>query len=914
MQQTRYNERSWAIDLISDINLWLQGKELVIKRAGGERTVKLANGSLFPDVLLFGDAESGTILQGWELKMPDTDIDDAELLENAEKKARILGLNSFVVWNVTYAVLYIKKDDQFEKLQTWSGLAHIQRRDEVVHSLNVIREYSATILSDLNQFLDEGVIKPGTIIDSITNDRLSDLILGNIPIYAASMKHLANTNYQFEDQVTNWWLVAKNEYGDEDRWKVLARSNLISLFNKFVFAHTLRHFNHKANLIDTITEGTNADQGLEVFKSISASADFWNIFSDNLGDDAIPDSTWNNFVDLNALLAEFNVNKIEPELIHELLDKLALKTKRKAAGQFATPMPLAQIITRLVMLDPSSNAIDPCCGTGTIAKAIYNYKKERGVVEPLDTTWASDKFALPLRMATLAIVDPENIGKQLRLFRHDAMELETGKEVVLHSPDDGSEVHYTLPEFDTIISNLPFVQQETLNRLNFGAANINEFIAKTTKDPSITLAPRGDLYTYLPFYLWKILSENGRLGLIISNSWLSSGFGNSFLAALRRFYDIETIITSGSGRWFKNAKVVTNIVVLRKRQNPALDTPQKIKFVTLKKSIEDISGQNLMLDLRAKINTTESANDDLIAIHTYDETLHGHSSAAELPLSARFTDLEWLEQARESLVPLSLHFAVNRGERRGWDKMFYPDQPHHIEAEYLKPVLLSPRSLSDVTAHNDGMAFSCDRSIAELHDLGHTGALDWIKKFENQVNQKGEPLMRVLSRSGTNWYTMKSDNLADFVTAINPGERLFFGKFDTPSFVNQRLLTLTSLDETVNPDVTHALLNTTLSMFFVEALGFGRGEGVLDLNATKIKETMRILNPRLLSDSQASDIIRAFQPLKARPVKSIDEEMAMSDRCHFDKIVLATYGLEAIYNPIVESLRELYAIRKSVNN
>ena len=84
MIKVNYNERSWAIDLISEINLWLVGKSLLIKRAGGENTLKAKNKVLFPDVLLFGDDSQGKILQGCELKMPDTPVNDIEFINNAQ--------------------------------------------------------------------------------------------------------------------------------------------------------------------------------------------------------------------------------------------------------------------------------------------------------------------------------------------------------------------------------------------------------------------------------------------------------------------------------------------------------------------------------------------------------------------------------------------------------------------------------------------------------------------------------------------------------------------------------------------------------------------------------------------------------------------------------------------------------------
>ena len=84
MSNLGYNERSWAIDLISEINLFLKDKKRKIRTAGGENTVTGEDGRLFPDVLLYGDEVKGELLQGWELKFPDAPINNVEFIENAK--------------------------------------------------------------------------------------------------------------------------------------------------------------------------------------------------------------------------------------------------------------------------------------------------------------------------------------------------------------------------------------------------------------------------------------------------------------------------------------------------------------------------------------------------------------------------------------------------------------------------------------------------------------------------------------------------------------------------------------------------------------------------------------------------------------------------------------------------------------
>ena len=58
----RRNERSWAIDLISKINLIAKNNDLVIKKAGGENTISTGRGNtMFPDVVLYGNVEQSVI-------------------------------------------------------------------------------------------------------------------------------------------------------------------------------------------------------------------------------------------------------------------------------------------------------------------------------------------------------------------------------------------------------------------------------------------------------------------------------------------------------------------------------------------------------------------------------------------------------------------------------------------------------------------------------------------------------------------------------------------------------------------------------------------------------------------------------------------------------------------------------------
>ena len=129
----RRNERSWAIELISKINWIAERNDLVIKKAGGEATISTGRGNtMFPDVVLYGNVEQSTILQGWELKMPDVPIEDETFIKDAQRKAIALNLNSCLIWNFTYAVLYVREDgNTFTKIKQWNATNYIHTRQDV---------------------------------------------------------------------------------------------------------------------------------------------------------------------------------------------------------------------------------------------------------------------------------------------------------------------------------------------------------------------------------------------------------------------------------------------------------------------------------------------------------------------------------------------------------------------------------------------------------------------------------------------------------------------------------------------------------------------------------------------------------------------------------------------------------------
>lgn len=910
-----YNERAWAIDVISEINAYCSTTRLAVLRAGGEHTVKGADGkSLFPDVLLFGDATGTVVQQGWELKMPDTPVTDAELLENAEKKARRLSLNSFVVWNANEAVLFLKDEagDSFVSAKSWTGVGFTDR-SEVRAGRHKWVGRLHEILVEVNGLLTAGTLRgatPALVLDE-------DLFVGFLSTYTESLATHLKTSYRrsasFAAEIDDWWSSHEIEHPGSDKESSLAKVNLVNWINRFLFAHYLKQFNAAARPVESIVPGTTVADALSIFESISFQCDFMNVFRLSPGQAQMDAASWGALVSLNGLLVDFRLESLDQRVFQKVLDSALAYSRKKMAGQFATPKLLAELLVRLTVEDREAPVIDPCCGTGTIARAVYDLKREVGqsVHDSLATTWGSDKYAFPLQLCSIALSDPLGMGDVVQVFKRDAFSLHPDQLIKFTDPNGGCEVERALPAFHAVVSNLPFVRFENSAAANEALSAVNRSLGADSG--GVSLSSKGDLYSYLIFALRNLLAEGGRVGVVVSNAWMASDWGIPFKDALHKHFRIKWVVVSGAGRWFSNAKVVTTLLVLEKRTHAPADG-DCVTFVSTKFPLLMWEGHEHGPATIAREVILGRANTET-TLQTYSWKDLRDLQGVGLGWPAMFSDVSGFSRVAASLVPVSTRFDIARGERRGWDPLFYPEGHHTIESQYIARVLKSARSIDGLVASPDGAAFCCSSDEAALAAAGATGTLDWIARFKLARNGTGKLLPDVLAVGGNRWYEMKPNTLADLVISMNPDRRLGIHRLAERAFVNQRLIRLTAKVAGEDTALSHALMNSTVGLFLLEAAGFGRGEGVLDLNAGKLARSYHMLNPTSVSASHRQAILDAFLPLLSRSLMDLEREMACPNRLQFDERVMHAYGLDvAVLESVRQSLLTIYRIRQAARD
>ncbi len=903
-RQVNYNERSWAIDLIGHIKNAANKNNRPIKNAGGEQTITTDSGFLYPDVLLFGDKSAALILQGWELKMPDTPIDDPDFHQNAEDKARALGLDSFLLWNVTHARLYIKDSvrDSFLLSNSWDELEDVKLRNSVISNRSRWEKQADEIVAYVNHLLETKSLEGRPFVEAYRSGGVTSLIMENQSVLKDALIHESDRNHVFRAEADLWWSKHDKEYSGTDQMTVLGQAVISNWIGKILFAHILRETDSRARKAGDISAETTPSQALRLFEGLSHECNFWTIFSTSLGLNVLPNALWNQLKQFNNLLTDLRVGSVEQEQLSQILEATAEVATRKLRGQFPTPIELARLLVHLCLRNRLKDRIlDPCCGSGTIVRAATEQKLAAGVdsVEVAASIFAGDLDPQAVQIATFALAKPHLMNIPMRLFQRDAFEIRPDTVIDLVDPKDGSTFSETLGEFESIATNLPFVSQSGRKQYGNAIANVNEVFGA---DADMGLSGRADVAAYLPFSFHPMLKQGGRLGFIITNAWLGTEWGDDFFNLLNRYFNLKCVITSGAGRWFQKTKVVANILIMEKR-NSNSEPRESIDFVVLKRPLNEFVEEEEVRSMAAQIELGQALEDamtirrvsmpDMIRFRKYG-----------LGGNAQFVICDWILNL--PLVPISNFFSIRRGERRGKNALFYPSGSHGIEADYIRPLAKNLKDFKFLKGTAERDAFCCDRTEEELRELGHDGALNWINKF------KDSDTVTRLSRSNLKWYEMSVDDMAELVMSINYDKRLFVARLDPPAFADQRLVCLDGKNN-VDIDLCQALLNSTIGMFILEGMGFGRGEGALDLNKDRIEQYLHILDPSSLSHRQSLEVKDAFNPLLNREVLIVDDELEQEDRQLFDDVVIRNFGLSVSRERIYKDLRTLLGIRLSVN-
>lgn len=910
------NERSEAIELIKESQRLFDKNNLFFKEAGGERSLKKSNSdsdsrasTLFPDVLYFEDVYQLKVALGWELKLPDTDIKDKEFYENARDKANRLNTNAFVLWNFKEAKVFKRLESDINNWQVTEHFINENKyigRESVINNKEKWLPFLEKVVLHLNEIFTSYEVTPVPVlstVENIAND------IANKHSIALADYYKKYPHREFTIKIKRWYEQELLEFSNEKEDKVelatkrlmFAKNNLLNWINRITFSNLLknRHNAVKEALACLISSESTIDEIANLFNEATKVSDFYTILHTTEEETVMPEFIVNLLKEYGAFLYERDFSDLNHEEFQNNLETIVSITKRELMGLYTTPPKLAKLLVNSTINRTDQTVLDPCVGSGTIAKEVL------GLIEPTlglkgahDNVWASDKYKFPLQIANVSLSSQESLNIANIVFQQNIFEYQPHQKITIIDPEIGKEKEMTVPKFQFVVSNLPFIRNERIDEAE--KEYFEEINMKLKANNIKPLNLKSDWYQFGLLKIFDLLDEDGKVGVITSNSLLKTKKHQNYLQTLSKLFHIEQVIISGNGKWFDNADVVTTILILSKKNN---ESAPKTEFIKLKKNLADINDKEIERigeSILSKENLFEFFDKEEYSTEQIDEFVNYGIS-----LNCLFNDMSWFNSVKRRLIPMKDIFEGKRGIKSTNNDFFYDiDSDRNIEKEFIVKLLKSPRNITDFIANPDSTAFLVKETKEELQKQGKTGAVEYIESLKEEEMKKSQKKLK-------HPYQLPANVFGDFITSINPDQRLYWSAIPNDLLVDQRCTVFSiKKDIFVQKELLHALLNTVVGQFMIEATGFGRGLGVLDTTKDGILDSY-ILDYSQLDFYHISEILKRWQKLSHKSIPHILDQLNDKDWQEFNYYVFKVLGIEEALDPLVNSLKKAIELRRA---
>ncbi|WP_192942756.1 N-6 DNA methylase [Streptococcus dysgalactiae] len=919
MAVLKSNERSEAIELIKESQIIFSKNDFVFKEASGEQSLgKNGNdddraNTLFPDVIYYNDNYQTQVALGWELKMPDTDIHDSELFSNAVDKADRLKTNAFVLWNFKETLVYYRSQSgSWELSQSWNVLNFNNTREDVITNRDKWKNHLQEVVIHLNSLFQKKIVSSIPILSSVDNlaENIAQKFSLELSRYYKTLgdrKFVINVKRWYDQELMEFSSEHPKKISDDVKLQMFAKYTLLSWVNRVTFSNLLRSTHNSVhNALITLLDESSFENVQGAFNNATNLADFYTILHCEDSDMLLSDTAKSVIREYTAFLIDKTFDYLEQDEFRSTLENIIDISKRELMGLFTTPKKLAKFLVQSTIANTDSNMIDPCVGSGTIASAMMELVSSSKNVEfAHEHVWASDKYKMPLQVANISLSTKDSLNLANKVYQKDLLSQMVGDVIDITDPRTGELNSHTLPEFDYVISNLPFIRSERLENdktEKMRVKEVNDYLVSRGIEP---IRLKNDWYQFGIIGIERILKEKGKLAVITSNSWLKTKHQSNYIETLFELFDVNKVIISANKKWFNNADVVSVILVATKITGYDINKNENIQFIKLLSDINSMPDAQIE-ELSESLLMDECDAPSIEAI-TYSRDEISKLVKSGISLNTLFNDMSWFDSVRDVILPMKDVFEGKRGVKSTNDEFFY-DIPssENIEKEYLVPLLKTIRNTKGYFAEADSNAFVVDKTLEQLKVEGKEGAVGYIEKFESLPKKVSQAKLK-------NWYQLPDTVYGDFVTSLNPDRRLFWLEVSDNLLINQRLTVFKLKDARANKELIHALLNTYFGQFMIEATGFGRGLGALDTTKDGILESS-MLNYNLFTPTEVSEIVESWRELSKNDVPDILEQLADEKWYKFNELVFNKLGKKELLPYLVKSFKKLVQMRINSRN
>jgi len=503
---------------------------------------------------------------------------------------------------------------------------------------------------------------------------------------------------------------------------------------------------------------------------------------------------------------------------------------------------------------------------------------------------------------------------------------------------DFIEIFGTKKGFDIVIGNPPYVRQEMISPPNKIKAEVTAEQKKEYKEKLIhsvmkefpvikKINKRSDLYIYFYFHGLNLLNNNGTFCFITSNSWLDVLYGSSLQEFLCKYVPIHGIFDNPK-RSFEHADVNTIIALFgapsnESRKLVALDETypalkQTAKFVMFKKPFEEvISAKNLIEIDSIQTEITNAPLTELVqnvvATPSYrvfpikhDDLLEDGWDYPEYSQKARFKtgSYEGNKWGSKFLRAPDIYFCIlNKGNK-------ILDNIGSITSIIQRNNLQNIKRITRIKEN-----YLINNNLPLLHSLRDTKGI-----FVNITD-----LPYSIKKKNTKYKYL----IPDIISNRFVGSRMFY--IEGGDFFIDDSFFIAKLNNNYNKKTILVLINSTLSLFFMELYGRKTySVGVMYIYGPEFKRQI-FIKPDIFSRKEILKLDALYFRLRSREIKTIFEECGLNpskpireqqpnplpDRKELDNIIFNELGLteeerKEVYWSLCELVKQRLDKAKSV--
>lgn len=548
------------------------------------------------DVVVWWNRAAVSAFFSIELKTPETPITDFDLLNDATAKAQSWNAPFFVIWNMQVAQLYRTPVSGFA---TPKDLLFPFPLNPQINSVEdwLDPKLAALLKKDALAIFEkvwEQVALKGTRVEieaSVFVDRLAFRLNQLKEFFEPALSAKAK-NPSVRKQLKQ--LAAAQGFAGfvENIDAAVAGQYAYRLIGQILFYFALSRKQPLKAL--TISDKEKLPDALRPFWNEVRKYDYEALFEISELDALVPFPPEAAAVTRQLIeeLRRYDWGHLRDDVLGAVFERLIPRTEQMLLGQFYTPTRVADLLIAFAV-DPSNPLIlDPGCGSGTFLMRAYDYIHTQGNLshsDALSKIWGFDisAFATELAAINLFRQDMAAFDNFPRIIPGNFFDRSVGEPWEFPPPRAGGQkkIPVAIPQFGSVVANPPYLKSQKQDDLDPAyKATLFDAAAKN----GVAAPQKTDLFAFFIYKALEFMPPGSRLGFVVSASWLTADFGATLQDVLLRRFKLIAVIGSSVEAFFTQVDVNAVLIVAEKRTDAKIEPEEKVRFVNLKRRLEDI--------------------------------------------------------------------------------------------------------------------------------------------------------------------------------------------------------------------------------------------------------------------------------------------------------------------------------------